>query len=227
MGNRRAEPGIPSQALWDHSVFHLWSEQAFLSPAEERGRQAACSLAQVLEVAIREELSPAQRRVLERYWFDGEKTPQIARDLGLNRSTVARTLRRAQEKLYGRLKYAVLALRGESQAQDLAQAVAAAAQVLTAGGCPENTVGERIHKLRARHALTKKQLAAALSVDEAAVSRWERDVELPDTPALIGMAQLFGVRVDEILFDGDQGVIAPARRYRCALPEQSDPGPSA
>lgn len=208
MGNQRAEPGVLAQAPWDLSAFHRWSERAFLSPEEERGRQAACRLAQVLEVAIREELSPAQRQVLERYWFDGEKTPQIARELGQNRSTVARTLRRAQEKLHGCLKYAMLALHSEAQARDFSQAVAGAAQVLAAGGGPENTMGERIRKLRLRHALTKKQLAAALSVDEAAVSRWERDVELPDTPALMGLALFFGVCADEILFGGEEGVIA-------------------
>lgn len=211
MNKKSGETASLSQEICDRSAFRSWSEQAFLSPEEERGRQTTCRLAQALDVIIQEELTPPQRQVLERYWFDGEKLAQIARELGQNRSSVSRTLRRAQKNIYGSLKYAVLALRGEAQEQEFSLAVSQAAQVLAARGQPADTMGERIRKLRAQRALTKKQLAAALCVDEAAVSRWERDVELPDTSALMHLAQLFGVRADDILFGAGESVRSPAR----------------
>ena len=211
MNKKSGETASLSQEICDRSAFRSWSEQAFLSPEEERGRQTTCRLAQALDVIIQEELTPPQRQVLERYWFDGEKLAQIARELGQNRSSVSRTLRRAQKNIYGSLKYAVLALRGEAQEQEFSLAVSQAAQVLAARGQPADTMGERIRKLRAQRALTKKQLAAALCVDEAAVSRWERDVELPDTSALMHLAQLFGVRADDILFGAGEPVRSPVR----------------
>jgi len=211
VNKKSGETASLSQEICDRSAFRSWSEQAFLSPEEERGRQTTCRLAQALDVIIQEELTPPQRQVLERYWFDGEKLAQIARELGQNRSSVSRTLRRAQKNIYGSLKYAVLALRGEAQEQEFSLAVSQAAQVLAARGQPADTMGERIRKLRAQRALTKKQLAAALCVDEAAVSRWERDVELPDTSALMHLAQLFGVRADDILFGAGEPVRSPAR----------------
>lgn len=211
MNKKSGETASLSQEICDRSAFRSWSEQAFLSPEEERGRQTTCRLAQALDVIIQEELTPPQRQVLERYWFDGEKLAQIARELGQNRSSVSRTLRRAQKNIYGSLKYAVLALRGEAQEQEFSLAVSQAAQVLAARGQPADTMGERIRKLRAQRALTKKQLAAALCVDEAAVSRWERDVELPDTSALMHLAQLFGVRADDILFGAGEPAGSPAR----------------
>lgn len=211
MNKKSGETASLSQEICDRSAFRSWSEQAFLSPEEERGRQTTCRLAQALDVIIQEELTPPQRQVLERYWFDGEKLAQIARELGQNRSSVSRTLRRAQKNIYGSLKYAVLALRGEAQEQEFSLAVSQAAQVLAARGQPADTMGERIRKLRTQRALTKKQLAAALCVDEAAVSRWERDVELPDTSALMHLAQLFGVRADDILFGAGEPVRSPAR----------------
>lgn len=211
MNKKSGETASLSQEICDRSAFRSWSEQAFLSPEEERGRQTTCRLAQALDVIIQEELTPPQRQVLERYWFDGEKLAQIARELGQNRSSVSRTLRRAQKNIYGSLKYAVLALRGEAQEQEFSLAVSQAAKVLAARGQPADTMGERIRKLRAQRALTKKQLAAALCVDEAAVSRWERDVELPDTSALMHLAQLFGVRADDILFGAGESAGSPAR----------------
>ena len=54
---------------------------------------------------IREELTDLQREVLIAYYFQEISIPQIARDRGVNKSTISRTLRRAEEKLRRYLKY--------------------------------------------------------------------------------------------------------------------------
>lgn len=225
MERNRGQTASGLQESWDRLAFRNWTWQAFLSPEEERHRQTVCRLAQALDLIIREELSPSQRRMLERYWFEGEKPAQIARDTGLNRSTISRTLHRAQESIYSHLKYAVLALNSEKAEPDFLQAVSQASQVLAAAGQAEDTIGGRIRKLRMQHALTKKQLAAALSADEAAVSRWERDVELPDTVALMRMARLFSVRADDLLFGFGEGeaLISPGHPCTDIPPEANAP----
>lgn len=58
-----------------------------------------------LRRVIREELTDLQREVLMAYYFQEIPIPQIARDRGVNKSTVSRTLRRAEEKLRRYLKY--------------------------------------------------------------------------------------------------------------------------
>ena len=54
---------------------------------------------------IREELTELQRQTLTAYYFQQQTIPQIARERGVNKSTVSRTLRRAEEKLRRYLKY--------------------------------------------------------------------------------------------------------------------------
>jgi RNA polymerase sigma factor (sigma-70 family) len=54
---------------------------------------------------IQEELTDLQREVLVAYYFQEVNIPQIARERGVNKSTVSRTLRRAEEKLRRYLKY--------------------------------------------------------------------------------------------------------------------------
>ena len=54
---------------------------------------------------IREELTGIQREVLLAYYMDNRTIPQIARDRGVNKSTVSRTLHRAEEKLRRYLRY--------------------------------------------------------------------------------------------------------------------------
>ena len=54
---------------------------------------------------IKEELTELQRQTLTAYYFHQQTIPQIARERGVNKSTVSRTLRRAEEKLRRYLKY--------------------------------------------------------------------------------------------------------------------------
>ena len=54
---------------------------------------------------IREELTQLQREVITAYYFQEMTIPQIARIRGVNKSTISRTLKRAEQKLQRYLKY--------------------------------------------------------------------------------------------------------------------------
>lgn len=54
---------------------------------------------------IEEELTPIQREVLLAYYIQELTIPQIARDRGVHKSTVSRTLHRAEGKLRRFLRY--------------------------------------------------------------------------------------------------------------------------
>ncbi len=61
-----------------------------------------------LRTACRQELTPRQQEVVELYFFSGKKRTQaqVADQLGLERSTVSRTLKRAMSRLRNHLRYA-------------------------------------------------------------------------------------------------------------------------
>ena len=54
---------------------------------------------------IQGELTERQRQTLTAYYFRQMTMPQIAEEQGVNKSTVCRTLRRAEDKLRKYLKY--------------------------------------------------------------------------------------------------------------------------
>ena len=54
---------------------------------------------------IREELTDLQREALIAYYFQEKTMTQIAKERGVNKSTVSRTLHRAEDKLRKYLKY--------------------------------------------------------------------------------------------------------------------------
>ncbi|MCD7859374.1 MAG: sigma-70 family RNA polymerase sigma factor [Firmicutes bacterium] len=58
-----------------------------------------------LKRVIAAELSACQREVLVSYYFGGKTIPQIAAERGVNKSTVCRTLRRAENRIRRCLRY--------------------------------------------------------------------------------------------------------------------------
>ena len=54
---------------------------------------------------IREELTEMQRQTLLAYYFQEKSITEIAEERGVNKSTVCRTLHRAEEKLKRFLQY--------------------------------------------------------------------------------------------------------------------------
>lgn len=58
-----------------------------------------------LRLVMARELTPRQREMLMRYYWQQQTMAQIARELGVNRSTVSRTIRRGEERLRRCLAY--------------------------------------------------------------------------------------------------------------------------
>ena len=80
----------------------VWTRQNAPDNGEQLDR-----LRRGLRRAREQELTPRQRQMLELYFDRGMNIPQIAGELGVNPSTVSRTLRRAMDRLYRCLRYAL------------------------------------------------------------------------------------------------------------------------
>lgn len=58
---------------------------------------------------------------------------------------------------------------------------------------------EKIARLRAAKGMSQSDLAEALGVSRQSVSKWETGASVPDLDRLIGMSDLFGVTLDELV----------------------------
>lgn len=65
------------------------------------------SLSHNLPLAVRQELTPCQRKMLEMRYYQGMRVTDIAAELGITKSSVSRTLRRAKDRLYRSLRYSL------------------------------------------------------------------------------------------------------------------------
>lgn len=58
-----------------------------------------------VQMVMERELTPLQREAFYAYYLQRKNIPQIARERGVNKSTVCRTLQRAERRLRQYLKY--------------------------------------------------------------------------------------------------------------------------
>ena len=89
--------GRPDQWIGDMTV---WLRENSPDNSEQMDR-----LRRNLQAARAQELTPRQLQVLNLYFGEGMNIPSIARELGVNPSTVSRTLGRARRRLYRCLRY--------------------------------------------------------------------------------------------------------------------------
>ena len=102
MKNMRYEGTFDTRASEWIGDLTVWKRQNAADNSERLAR-----LRRSLRQAREQELTPRQRQLLDLYYDQGMNIPQIAEELGINRSTVSRTLRRARDRLYRCLRYAL------------------------------------------------------------------------------------------------------------------------
>lgn len=94
----------PSEAFdpIDIASLCLWRQ-------EESGdnRERIRRLLSNLPPAVQQELTPRQREILRLRFTGGMSVTAIAEKLGLNKSTVSRSLARSMERLYKSLRYSL------------------------------------------------------------------------------------------------------------------------
>ena len=61
------------------------------------------------------------------------------------------------------------------------------------------SMGEIISTLHKEKGMTQKDIADKLGITDKAVSKWERDVALPDTATIPKLAEILGVSVEELM----------------------------
>ncbi len=78
----------------------VWLRENASDNCEQRER-----LLRNLRKVIKNELTPRQQQMVEMYFFQQKNIPMIAKELGVNRSTVNRTLHRGKNRIRRYLKY--------------------------------------------------------------------------------------------------------------------------
>ena len=78
---------------------------ALIGDTESDNSEKHRLMLKILRKVIAEELTERQRQMITLYYFDRANIPQIAEMLGVNRSTVSRTISRGRRNIMEKMKY--------------------------------------------------------------------------------------------------------------------------
>ena len=76
-----------------------------ISDTEPSNSEKPRLMLKILRKVISEELTERQRQMITLYYFDKANIPQIAEMLGVNRSTVSRTISRGRRNIMEKMKH--------------------------------------------------------------------------------------------------------------------------
>ena len=75
--------------------------------------------------------------------------------------------------------------------------------MLTGGDKRMNTLGKRISFFRKKCNMTQLDLANDIGISDKAVSKWERDLSVPDISTIKKLAEIFNVSVEDLMGEVD------------------------
>ena len=79
------------------------------------------------------------------------------------------------------------------------------------------TFGERFKELRLQRGLTQDKLATSFSLNKSSISRYEKDSQIPENPALQAFADFFEVSMDYLLGRSDVLNVESENQYEPIL----------
>lgn len=83
----------------------LFCYDEFLKSSNRDAEQQTLNAKRAIVMAINEELTARQREILLLYYFEGKSMVEIAKMLGINKSSVSRLISRAKLRIEKVLKY--------------------------------------------------------------------------------------------------------------------------
>lgn len=96
-------PSTPFNAsAINQASFRLW-EQAEREDNSEQMKRLLTNL----PIAMQEELTERERQIMQMHFNQNMRVTEIARELGIQKSTVSRAISRATEKLFRALRYSL------------------------------------------------------------------------------------------------------------------------
>ena len=70
-------------------------------------------------------------------------------------------------------------------------------------------IAKNLVRLRREAGLTQLELAEMLNYSDKAVSKWERGESIPDLRVLVQLAEIYHIKIDDIISEQPEGVVKP------------------
>ena len=171
-------------------------------------RQRKCELNKLVNKVIRQELSPADRLMVELHWYQGLSKSEIARKLAIEPSTVGRRLEKITDIIYEKLKYA-LEYRYGSCFSQRAKVIIKNKDAFFSYTEPE-ILSSRLRQLRMKQGLELNEVSEMTGIPEKILRETEEKGRELTATEIKKLSVFYGTTSDYIIFGS-----APPSRKGC------------
>lgn len=170
------------------------------SPVEYAWRRRRVELADLLTLAIERELTPAEREVIEKIYYENLTVTEVAAFTGKTYQAVRKALKNAQRKLREKLEYVTMYI-SNSEAPELVPLKLREAQMIafSKGG---NNFSKRIKNERTALAISGKKLSEITGISAERLEKLENGSDEPRLNEIKKLCCFFGIKADEIMNSG-------------------------
>ncbi len=168
-------------------------------PAEYAWRKRDVDMSVLLEQAIENELSETEKNTVRDRWYESMSVAEISSKRGISTSAVSVTLKRARDKLYRVLGYAVKYQRGITDETAVPIFIGRARVIASARNFSGKSLAQRVHSLRLSQNLSRKALSKGSMVSASRIAAIESGKADPDIRELAALCDFFGVTADYII----------------------------
>ncbi len=162
-------------------------------------RRRKVDLSVLVGEAVKNELTNAERSVVEKIYYEQKTLTQTARELGVNKSTAERTLKRATDKLRRCLSYVVKYQYDRLEVPFLTAAVREALALDALRTYNPKSFGERLRRFRLTENLSPHLLSNAIGISVKRFLSLESGTAPPDVEELLALSGFFKTTVDYLL----------------------------
>lgn len=175
-----------------------WREQTNETVDSISLRRRKQELNALVRKVIRNELNHEEQLLVKLHWYDGMSQSEIARKLGIDRSTVSRKLKSITDTIYDKLKYAIEFRFGKSFS-DESKLIITDSKAYTC--CiNKNEITRRLITLRSEQCLTSQQVSELTGIEKKRIETIEKDATKITVLELKKIALLYRTSSDYILF---------------------------
>jgi len=190
-----------------HSVqkaYSCWESSKHESPADFIARKRAVDLVCLLNEVIEKELTEIEQNILRMFYFENLSVSEIANELCLHRSTIARRIEGINEKIYCNLKYAVKYEYDQYDDCIVPLAVREALALCAVRSSKPNNVGGRILKLRTIAKISCYTLSQCTNITQKRLMEIENGYACINVDEAVCLAAFFCVSTDYLLTGKEQ-----------------------